>query len=181
MTKLCSIDGCASPARAKSMCSSHYMRMMRHGDPLGGEGPGGPRICSIDTCGKPHEARGWCQMHYRRFQRNGDPTVFAPQYSTVEDALTGRSVQEGECRVWTGAKSADGYGRIKHQGAPRGAHRVAWELIHGVVPHGMELDHLCRNRACINVDHLEPVTHAENMRRTTREVLDLKYERGGGR
>lgn len=48
------------------------------------------------------------------------------------------------------------------------AHRVAYELWVGPIPEGMELDHRCKVRACINPAHLEPVTHAENMRRLGR-------------
>lgn len=46
-----------------------------------------------------------------------------------------------------------------------GAHRVAYEEIMGPVPEGLELDHLCRTRSCVNPSHLEPVTHRENMNR----------------
>lgn len=56
-----------------------------------------------------------------------------------------------------------------------GVHKVAYEYLIGPVPEGMELDHLCHNKRCVNPDHLEPVTHAENLRR----AWALKKLRGG--
>ena len=74
-----------------------------------------------------------------------------------------------ECWEWTGAVDADGYGRISVKG-PKGhrmalAHRVAFELTRGPMRRGLQADHLCRNRHCVNPIHIEPVTSAENTRR----------------
>jgi hypothetical protein len=69
------------------------------------------------------------------------------------------------CITLHGATSDRGYSRVKHDGRDQKGHRVAWEHLHGPVPVGLELDHLCRNRACVRPDHMEPVTHAENMAR----------------
>ena len=69
-----------------------------------------------------------------------------------------------ECWIWTGAKS-DGYGSFHLDGDMVGAHRLSYQAIVGQVPLGTELDHLCRTRCCVNPGHLEPVSHAENVRR----------------
>lgn len=72
-------------------------------------------------------------------------------------------VTEG-CWLWRGYIDAAGYGRFTSDGTPI-AHRVAYQFIVGRIPEGMELDHLCRQRNCVNPDHLEPVTHHVNMLR----------------
>jgi HNH endonuclease len=78
------------------------------------------------------------------------------------------------CLVWDGRMTRGGYGQIglsaKHAaelGSSRTylVHRLAWELANGPIPKGMQIDHLCRNRACINPKHLEVVTASENTRR----------------
>lgn len=70
-----------------------------------------------------------------------------------------------ECWVWQKGKSRDGYARIQVGRKSRDAYRVAYEAFVGPVPEGLELDHLCRNRACINPAHLEPVTRRVNVLR----------------
>lgn len=84
---------------------------------------------------------------------------------SVEQRLWPRVEFTGFCWLWTGALSK-GYGMIRVGGTSRGTHRVAYELLIGPIPDGLELDHLCRVPNCINPDHLDPVTSGENTRRS---------------
>lgn len=69
------------------------------------------------------------------------------------------------CVLWTSSSRA-GYGRIElERNRWASAHRVSYELAHGPIPDGMTIDHLCRVRRCVNVEHLEIVTVEENIRR----------------
>ena len=70
------------------------------------------------------------------------------------------------CWLWTASLDGYGYGQFgKSKGVVLKAYRLSYELLVGPVPDGLEIDHLCRVRACLNPDHLEAVTHRENMRR----------------
>ena len=94
---------------------------------------------------------------------------------SFEDRLWARVNATANCWEWTGALSTDGYGRIGL--GPRGqykmAHRAVYESVVGPIPDGLTLDHLCRNRACVNPDHLEPVELAENLRRAPNQISTI--------
>jgi len=83
------------------------------------------------------------------------------------------------CVEWEGYRNSDGYGRCRYKGKVRNAHSAAYEEVNGPVPEGLELDHLCRNRGCVNPDHLEAVTHAENMKRGANTGKRVPYCKHG--
>lgn len=77
-----------------------------------------------------------------------------------------RSIPEpmSGCWLWMMALGSDGYGRISIRGRTRLAHRASWEAHRGAIPVAMVIDHLCRNRSCVNPDHLRVTTIGENVR-----------------
>ena len=85
----------------------------------------------------------------------------------VEDRIRAvvRDDPDTRCWLWTGSLSGSGYPVISVGGRHQPGHRVAYEVFVGPIPDGLELDHLCSTPICVNPDHLEPVTHAENVLR----------------
>jgi hypothetical protein len=72
-------------------------------------------------------------------------------------------VDENGCWVWTAYKLPSGYGRFNRNRQSQYAHRWAYERFVGPIPDGLVIDHLCRNRSCVNPAHLEPVSNRENL------------------
>jgi hypothetical protein len=89
--------------------------------------------------------------------------VLATDWVALADQVRAAS----PCVLWTGYIDRHGYGRARVGGRLTMAHRAAWSSVHGPVPAGLTLDHLCRNRACVNVAHLEVVTLRVNILRGT--------------
>ena len=87
---------------------------------------------------------------------------------TLPDCFWSKTATDTGCVVWQGAQNSKGYGCFGVGGRPTLAHRLAWEDANGAIPDGMTIDHLCRVRACVNVEHMEIVSVAENSRRRPR-------------
>lgn len=71
----------------------------------------------------------------------------------------------GPCVPWPGYLNSYGYGIVRHDNRVRLIHSFLYKLAFGDLPKGIHVDHLCRNRTCINLAHLEPVTIGENVLR----------------
>lgn len=108
--------------------------------------------------------------------KRGDPRKFVAGHCkpVLKDPMKMYVVNDGGCWVWTGDIQR-GYARL----AGRLMHREMYRRIKGEIPEGLQLDHLCRNTACVNPDHLEPVEQKENVRRgnvarlTVCDVMDI--------
>lgn len=126
--------------------------------------------CNVPACTTNARAVGVCIAHYNRRRLGisddiplriyGDDTARFWSKVAPAPAL--------DCWTWTAGKSAAGYGQLRINHVLVYAHRWSYEHLRADIPTGLELDHLCENRACVNPWHLEPVTHKINMQRIGR-------------
>jgi hypothetical protein len=86
-----------------------------------------------------------------------------PASATYEERMNAYLDKSGDCWVWQGAKSDNGYGSITLGNKSFRAHRLAYETFIGEIPNGMTVHHKCANRACCNPEHLELATNRENV------------------
>jgi hypothetical protein len=139
--------------------------------------------CHVRPCVNPAHLHPVTEAENVRMQRPtggryGTPPARKKLYpwpSTIEE-LKVRTVPNAEtgCWIWQQALNSGGYGRLWRPRPHRRleqAHRVAWELVNGSIPQGLVVDHLCFTRACINPDHLQLLTRADNVRRKVMYTL----------
>ncbi|PCK27861.1 hypothetical protein CHR55_10280 [Rhodococcus qingshengii] len=122
--------------------------------------------CSVDGCGTPRRERGFCIKHHRRWKAHGDPLKVCNIQDPVERFYAKAKRLESGCWEWQGEILANGYGRIAVRQKRELAHRWSYKHHVGPIPDGLVIDHECNNPACVNPDHLRPMTQQENVLRS---------------
>ena len=128
------------------------------------------RSCTFDGCERQHLAKGLCATHYQQRRQGRElrplrplrPYKRRPHGMSDADWFWARVNKTADCWEWTAGKTSGGYGELRMHGTMKYAHRVSYSLAHGEVPDAVEIDHQCRNRACVNPSHMRAVSRKQN-------------------
>lgn len=173
--RLCSIPDCGKPRLARGLCSLHYQRVKRHGDPSKTNRKP-PEPCSVHGCHRMVKAKGLCGAHLHRLRAHGSPTGGRTPVGTplkfIENEVFGTPTKE--CIRWPFGENGVGYGIVTIDGDQMLVTRYICERVHGVPPSlHHEAAHLCGNghAGCVNPAHLVWKTPSENqMDRVTHDT-----------
>lgn len=181
----CSFPGCDNPTRriSSKYCNGHYQQTQRGEElrPLRFRGPNKtPReypvkLCSFPGCDNNHHGNGWCSGHFQQELKGKELTPLwstrHPKTNSLEEDFNQHLEITEHGTMWTGTTNPKGYGRGAFDGKHFYAHRVAYALVYGPIPEGMEVDHdpECP-KICVTPEHLTL--------RTKRDHALLGWERG---
>lgn len=181
--RICSIDGCEKPAKQRGWCGMHYERWRTSGD-VGEVAPrfarqSGP--CSVEWCEKPARTKGFCGGHYSNLKQQGHAVAVRDLPLDERLKIVGWDVTASGCWEWRGQKSEKGYGvfnahRLGYVYAR--AHRAMWEMRNGLIPDGLVIRHRCDNPPCVNPDHLDVGTVAQNQADMVERGRSVAYATG---
>lgn len=166
----CTFPDCGRRVVGGGLCGGHY-KQHRLGKPLTklqtykSKAPRSNGVtCEVDFCEATAVYATHCRPHRRQFLA-GQP--FTPVKKSIrgvalKERLSATVERQGDCLIWTGSIGSHGYGTLTYRRESWVAHRAAWVAAGNELIEGMVLDHKCRNRKCINVDHLHQVTDKVN-------------------
>lgn len=170
----CSFPNCGRQIKSKRLCKIHYDQR-RAGVQLKPVQVRGPLLpCSAPRCDGLAKVKGLCMAHYHQ-QRRNKPFTAVNRYASTEQRFWSKVVESdppahdvtmGPCWSWTSTRQKSGHGSFGlSSGKTVRAYRWAYESMVALIPEGLSIDHLCRNPACVNPYHLEPVPLSVNIAR----------------
>jgi hypothetical protein len=143
------------------------------------------KVCAFEECGRPSRSWGLCQGHsaqklrgqnlrpiYATSRHRGAPPVIAFEIEPCTDWGISNGLRT-PCHVFKGRIDRGGYGRVSIGKVNAYAHRYVWERVHGPIAGELMIDHMCRRRCCVNVDHLRLVDHKTN---STENVVGVAWQ-----
>ena len=119
-------------------------------------------MCSHEGCELPTAKAGYCNAHYIRKRRGRDMSAPVRRHGADPERFWEKVLKSETCWEWQAFRGVDGYGRVMINGVPHLAHRVSFERTVEPIPDGVEIDHMCHNRACVNPGHLRLSTRELN-------------------
>ena len=140
-------------------------------------------ICSFPACGREIQSRGrtfgLCEAHNTQRKRGKELKPLRRYHTSLDELFAARTEQSGDCLIWTGKfDKGDGYGRQSWEGRVWLSHRLAYTRANGPIPEGKDIDHRCRNRLCVRVEHLRLATPKQNCENRSADSTNRSGYRG---
>lgn len=120
------------------------------------------KTCTVEGCEGKFLAKEMCSLHYERARRGKDVDAPVRDYGTREERFWPKVKKSDGCWEWGASKNSAGYAVLGGVVGSHLAHRISYEMHNGPIPPGLSIDHMCRNRGCVNPEHLRLATHAIN-------------------
>ena len=132
----------------------------------------GPNPSGLCMCGCGQKTSLAKETRPSRGDVKGKPVRFRPSHGNRRHhPKSAYVIDDNGCWVWQGSATDGGYAQLRIDGTVEYVHRWSYRQHKGEIPPGTEIDHLCRNRLCMNPDHLEAVTPATNVQRSSNAKL----------